>query len=124
MKDTFDIREWNKKRYLLNEQEERVFNLSQLTFDQIAPLFPRDMKYDGVPFPLGGDTLVRIKNEGRFEDWKKDTMAKYGDVKIQLNPKGAWFEYVKIVDDKFNKDQEQAIQSKSDALNRMGGSKD
>jgi len=124
MKDTFDVHSWNLKRYLLAEQQERIVNLSDLTFDQIAPLFPSQMKYDGIAFPVGGDVLRRIKRENDFESWKKDIMSLYGDIKIQLNPDGVWFDHIKILDDKFNKDKEQAIQSKSDALDRMGGSKD
>jgi hypothetical protein len=123
MKDTFNIQEWNQKRYLA-EQQERSINLSQLTFDQIAPLFPREMKYDGVAFPIGGDVLRRVKRENDFENWKKDTMSKYGDVKIQIDPNASWSSHIKILNDKFNKDQEQAIQSKSDSLDRMKGSKD
>lgn len=124
MNDTFDVHAWNLKRYLLKEQQERIFNLSQLSFDQITPLFPSQMKYDGIPFPVGGDVLRRIKRENDFEDWKQNIMSLYGDVKIEINPNGVWYDYIRIVDDKFNKDKEQAIQSKSDALDRMGGSKD
>jgi hypothetical protein len=123
MKDTFNIHEWNLKRYLA-EQQEQTIDLSQLTFDQITPLFPREMKYDGIAFPIGGDVLRRIKRENDFEEWKKDTMGKYGNIKIQLNPGGAWSSHIKILDDKFNKDKEQAIQSKSDSLDSMKGSKD
>jgi hypothetical protein len=123
MKDNFNVHEWNLKRYLA-EQQERSTNLSQLTFDQITPLFPREMKWDGIPFPVGGDVLRKIKREDDYENWKKDIMAKYGDVQIQLNPKGVWYDYVKIVDDKFSKEKEQSTQSKSDFLDRNAGSID
>lgn len=123
MKDTFNIHEWNQKRYLA-EQQERTLNLSKLNFNQITPLFPSQMKYDGIPFPVGGDVLRRIKHESDFEEWKKNIMSLYGDVKIEINPDGVWYDYIKIIDDKFNKDKEQSIQSKSDSLDSIGGSKD
>jgi hypothetical protein len=123
MKDTFNIHEWNQKRYLA-EQQEHSTNLSQLSFDQISPLFPQEMKWDGIAFPIGGDVLRRVKREDDFERWKKDTMDKYGDVKIEINPQGPWSSHIKILDDKFSKDKEQANQSKSDFLDRTKGSKD
>jgi hypothetical protein len=88
MKDTFNVHEWNLKRYLLKEQQESAINLSDLTFDQITPLFPSLMKWDGVAFPIGGDVSRRIKREDDFESWKKEIMGEYGDVQIQINPEG------------------------------------
>jgi len=123
MKDTFDIHKWNLKRYLA-EQLEPMINLSDLTFDKIAEVFPQQMQRDGVPFPQGGDVLIRIKREVDFEDWKSTIMNLYGDVKIKLDPDTVWYKYVEIVDDKFNKDKKSAIQSKSDFLDKSKGSKD
>ncbi|MFZ9303095.1 MAG: hypothetical protein ACO239_06970 [Sediminibacterium sp.] len=123
MKDTFDIHKWNLKRYLA-EQLEPMINLSDLTFDKIAEVFPQQMQRDGVPFPQGGDVLIRIKREVDFEDWKSTIMNLYGDVKIKLDPDTVWYKYVEIVDDQFNKDKKSAIQSKSDFLDKSKGSKD
>jgi len=123
MKDNFDVHKWNLKRYLA-EQLEPMINLSDLTFDKIAEVFPQQMQRDGVPFPQGGDVLIRIKREVDFEDWKSTIMNLYGDVKIKLDPDTVWYKYVEIVDDKFNKDKKSAIQSKSDFLDKSKGSKD
>jgi hypothetical protein len=168
MKDTFDLHEWNKKRYLnegkgkeeaqkliqslrssvlkkLNDEEleefrkefasafdmslkestplqeqQDTFNLSQLTFEQISPLF----EFGGVSAPLGGDTLRKIKNKENFEDWKQEIMSKYGDVKIQLNPKGSWSSKIQILDKKFTDQQEKDIQSKERFLSTSKGSMD
>jgi len=123
MKDNFDVHKWNLKRYLA-EQLEPMINLSDLTFDKIAEVFPQQMQRDGVPFPQGGDVLIRIKREVDFEDWKSTIMNLYGDVKIKLDPDTVWYKYVEIVDDQFNKDKKSAIQSKSDFLDKSKGSKD
>lgn len=123
MVDNFNIHEWNQKRYLA-EQQSQTFNLSKLTFDQIAEIFPKDMEFGGVSFPLGGDTLLKIRDESDLEAWKSKTMKKYGDVEIKLDPNAVWFNKVQILDTKFTQDQNQAIQSKADTLDRWGGSKD
>jgi hypothetical protein len=119
MKDNFNIHEWNLKRYLLNEQQDNTFNLSNLTFDQIIPLFPKQIAQNGIAFPEGGGVSRRIKHEDSFENWKKDTMDKYGDVKIQLNPNAVWYDNIKILDDEFIDDEEKSIQSKSDFYDKL-----
>ena len=73
--------------------------LSTLTYDQVANALG-DTRFHA---PNPDDSSRGINREGDWEDWKANTMEKWGDVEVVLNPTAHWFAKVKIVDPAFNK---------------------
>jgi len=123
-----------------NLRDTKEFTLDQLKFDLLVKTFPRNynqvhftrMQPDGkegpyykdaVTFPNPNDASSVIGDMESLEDWKDQTKRRFGNVKIILNPdaKESW-EKVKIEDDKFTQDKQDADSAKMDMLKQWGTS--
>jgi len=121
-----------------NLRDTKEFTLDQLKFDLLVKTFPRNynqvhftrMQPDGkegpyykdaVTFPNPNDASSVIGDMESLEDWKDQTKRRFGNVKIILNPdaKESW-EKVKIEDDKFTQDKQDADSAKMDMLKQWG----
>ncbi len=121
-----------------NLRDTKEFTLDQLKFDLLVKTFPRNynqvhftrMQPDGkegpyykdaVTFPNPNDASSVIGDMESLEDWKDQTKRRFGNVKIILNPdaKESW-ENVKIEDDKFTQDKQDADSAKMDMLKQWG----
>ena len=121
-----------------NLRNTKEFTLDQLKFDLLVKTFPKNynqvhftrMQPDGkegpyykdaVTFPNPNDASSVIGDMESLEDWKDQTKRRFGNVKIILNPdaKESW-EKVKIEDDKFSQDKQDADSAKMDMLKQWG----
>jgi len=113
--DNFNIHKYLKKEYLYEGIKDKVskIKLSDLDYDAVEYIFG-----DGsISFPKSSDEMRGVRNESDLEDWKKETMERYGDVEVELDPNAsAWFNKVKINDKKFNDDKADYVQAKGRAL--------
>ena len=113
------------------EEEAKVgekISLKDLTFDQVKASFPKfyqqprnkdgdpsDEYYsyiDAITFPNPDDSQTSIPHRNMFNYWKNNTLERYGDVELEFNPEGVWFDRVKLIDDKFKQDKERYIKGK------------
>ena len=89
-------------------------NLKDLTFDMVTKVFKDEYEskdFVAIAFPKEDDTLLRVRNESDFNNWKANTMERFGNVQVRLKPEAdVWFDKVTIMDDEFK-----AAQDKSDA---------
>ena len=89
-------------------------NLKDLTFDMVTKVFKDEYEskdFVAIAFPKEDDTLLRVRNESDFNNWKANTMEKFGNVQVRLKPEAnVWYDKVTIMDDEFK-----AAQDKSDA---------
>ena len=121
-----------------NLRNTKEFTLDQLKFDLLVKTFPKNynqvhftrMQPDGkegpyykdaITFPNPNDASSVIGDMESLEDWKDQTKRRFGNVKIILNPdaKESW-EKVKIEDDKFSQDKQDADSAKMDMLKQWG----
>ena len=113
--DNFNIHKYLKKEYLYEGIKDKVskIKLSDLDYDAVEYIFG-----DGsISFPKPSDEMRGVRNESDLEDWKEETMERYGDVEVELDPNAsAWFNKVKINDKKFNDDKADYVQAKGRAL--------
>lgn len=116
----------------------KELTLDQLKFDLLVKTFPKNynqvhftrMQPDGkegpyykdaVTFPNPNDTSTVIGDMESLEDWKDKTKRRFGNVKIILNPEAdVHWEKVKIEDDKFDQDKQDADAAKMDMLKQWG----
>jgi len=113
--DNFNIHKYLKKEYLYEGIKDKVskIKLSDLDYDAVEYIFGSE----SVSFPKPSDAMRGVRNESDLEDWKKETMERYGDVEVELDPNAsAWFNKVKINDKKFNDDKADYVQAKGRAL--------
>jgi len=113
--DNFNIHKYLKKEYLYEGIKDKVskIKLSDLDYDAVEYIFGSE----SVSFPKPSDGMRGVRNESDLEDWKKETMERYGDVEVELDPNAsAWFDKVKINDKKFNDDKADYVQAKGRAL--------
>ena len=89
-------------------------NLKDLTFDMVTKVFKDEYEskdFVAIAFPKEDDTLLRVRNESDFNNWKANTMEKFGNVQVRLKPEAnVWYDKVTIMDDEFK-----AAQDTSDA---------
>jgi hypothetical protein len=98
----------------VNEEVKKSFKLSDLTFDIASDLFGGIKPGHGVAFPTASDQNIIVFDEERFNEWKKFTMQKFGDVTIHLFPEEtAYIKQVKIEDEKFDTAKTASIQGKA-----------
>lgn len=88
--------------------------LKLLTYDQVAKALG-DSRFAA---PYASDELRQVNGEDSWEDWKKETLNKYGDVEIELDPSAPWFGKVKVLDKAFNKAKAGYIKSKAGYLDK------
>ena len=113
--DNFNIHKYLKKEYLYEGIKDKVskIKLSDLDYDAVEYIFGDS----SISFPKPSDEMRGVRNESDLEDWKEETMERYGDVEVELDPNAsAWFNKVKINDKKFNDDKADYVQAKGRAL--------
>lgn len=88
--------------------------LSTLTYDQVKKALG-DSRFSA---PYASDELRQINGEDSWEDWKKETLEKYGDVEIELDPSAPWFGKIKVLDNTFIKDKADYTKGKGAYLDR------
>tara|TARA_R110000772_G_scaffold159612_1_gene270815 strand:+ start:827 stop:1504 length:678 start_codon:yes stop_codon:yes gene_type:complete len=90
-------------------------NLKDLTFDMVTKVFKDEYENENpIAFPNADDSLLKVRNESDFNNWKSNTMEKFGNVQVQLKPEAdVWFDKVKIMGDEFK-----ATQDKSDTAKK------
>ena len=114
------------------------FELSSLSFDTVINNFPADYKdiqfnrmqpdgkegpyySDSVAFPNANDSSTKIGDLKSFEDWKKESLRKFGnDTKILLDPDAVWFDKVKVKSDEFDTQKDAADTAKASMLKQWG----
>jgi len=106
----------------INDRVSRI-KLADLDFDAINYIFGGNLGYgmskDEVYFPNPNDTLRGVRVKSDFDSWKEETMDRYGNIEIELDPGAdSWFEKVNIDDKVFVKDKEDYTKGKSRALQR------
>ena len=119
--DNFNIHKFFKNQYLNEGVNDNITksNISNLDYDAIKYIFPEISTSNRISFPNPDDSLTGVGNERDWEDWKKNTMKRYGDVELEMDPNNSmWFRRVKINDDKFKKDKDQFIKGKQSFIDR------
>ena len=119
--DNFNIHKFYKNQYLNEGENDGITksNISNLDYEGIKNIFPEISTRNRISFPNPDDSLRGVGNERDWEDWKKDTMGRYGDVELEMDPNNSmWFKRVKINDDKFKKDKDQFIKGKQSFIDR------
>jgi len=119
--DNFNIQKFFRDQYLTEGVNDNITksNISNLDYDAIKYIFPEISTSNRISFPNPDDSLRAVGNERDWEDWKKNTMERYGDVELEMDPNNSmWFRRVKINDKKFNDDKNSYTQAKSKALER------
>ena len=106
----------------INDRVSRI-KLADLDFDAVNYIFGGNLGYgmdkDSVSFPLPMDGLRGVRVKSDFDSWKEETMDRYGNIEIELDPGAdSWFEKVSIDDEVFVKDKEDYIQAKGRALQK------
>jgi len=103
----------------VNEEVKKSFQLSDLTFNIVSDLFGGVKPGRGVAFPTASDQNIIVFDEERFNEWKKFTMQKFGDMAVHLFPEEtAYIKQVKIEDEKFNTAKNAYIQGKAAWLDK------
>ena len=106
----------------INDRVSRI-KLADLDFDAVNYIFGGNLGYgmdkDSVSFPNPNDSLRGVRVKSDFDSWKEETMDRYGNIEIELDPGAdSWFEKVNIDDKVFVKDKEDYTKGKSRALQR------
>ncbi len=106
----------------INDRVSRI-KLADLDFDAVNYIFGGNLGYgmdkDSVSFPLPMDGLRGVRAKSDFDSWKEETMDRYGNIEVELDPNAdSWFEKVSIDDEVFVKDKEDYIQAKGRALQK------
>ena len=106
----------------INDRVSRI-KLADLDFDAVNYIFGGNLGYgmdkDSVSFPNPNDSLRGVRVKSDFDSWKEETMDRYGNIEIELDPNAdSWFEKVSIDDEVFVKDKEDYIQAKGRALQK------
>ena len=106
----------------INDRVSRI-KLADLDFDAVNYIFGGNLGYgmdkDSVSFPNPNDSLRGVRVKSDFDSWKEETMDRYGNIEIELDPGAdSWFEKVTIDDAAFVKDKGDYIEGKSRALQR------
>ena len=123
----------------LNSKQKEL-TLDQLKFDDLVKMFRvkdyyNDVHFnrmqpdgkegpyyrDGLSFPNPNDTSSIVADMKSLENWKERTKRRFGNVKVILNPDAEeHWEKVKIEDDKFSQDKQDADAAKMDMLKQWG----
>ncbi len=106
----------------INDRVSRV-KLADLDFDDVNYIFGGNLGYgmdkDSVSFPKPSDEMRGVRVKSDFDSWKEETMDRYGNVEVELDPNAdSWFNKVKINDKVFIKDKEDYTQAKGRALQK------
>ena len=111
--------ELQKASGTISEEVKKSFKLSDLTFNIVSDLFGGVEPGHGVAFPTASDQNIIVFDEERFNEWKKYTMQKFGDVTIHLFPEEtAYINQVKIEDEKFDTAKTASVQGKAAWLDK------
>jgi hypothetical protein len=96
------------------------YKLDQLSFDIVKSVFPNiDSSSYGssIAFPQPSDGMRMVHNSEDLESWKSETKERYGDVTVAFYPNAsAWYDKVKVLDDKFIKDKDNYTNAKASWL--------
>jgi len=123
----------------LNSKQKEL-SIDQLKFDELVKIFRvkdyfNDVHFnrmqpdgkegpyyrDGLSFPNPNDTSSIVADMKSLENWKERTKRRFGNVKVILNPDAEeHWEKVKIEDDKFSQDKQDADAAKMDTLKQWG----
>ena len=106
----------------INDRVSKV-KLADLDFDDVNYIFGGNLGYgmdkDSVSFPKPSDEMRGVRVKSDFDSWKEETMDRYGNVEVELDPNAdSWFNKVKINDKVFIKDKEDYTQAKGRALKK------
>lgn len=66
------------------------------------------------------DALRSIDSEEDFESARSILVKLYGDVEVEINPSAYWFDKVKILDENWQKAQDEYISSKAEWCSKYG----
>jgi len=91
----------------------KVTALKELTWDVLKSVLGKVPMF-GFHLPHPDDSYRMANNQEAFEDWKKGTMDKYGDINIKLDSESANpTDRVQVLDDKFIADKKRKVSSKA-----------
>ena len=123
----------------LNSKQKEL-SIDQLKFDELVKIFRvkdyfNDVHFnrmqpdgkegpyyrDGLSFPNPSDASSIVADMKSLENWKEKTKRRFGNVKVILDPDAEeHWEKVKIEDDKFSQDKQDADAAKMDMLKQWG----
>tara|TARA_R110000824_G_scaffold119946_1_gene274434 strand:- start:186 stop:611 length:426 start_codon:yes stop_codon:yes gene_type:complete len=131
--DNFSLHSYFKKQYL-NESLE--VNLKDLTFDMLINTYPENYKTihfsrmqpngekgnyyrDSISLPSWDDSSTAIGDMSALENYKKEIISRFGNVKISLKPESEnWFDKAEILDDKFQNTKDKIGKGKAAAMEK------
>lgn len=95
---------------------ETRMKLSELTYEFLESIgLPRTH----MPTDCS-DSVTLIDNPERFERAKKELAERYGDVELVIDPAQAWFNQIRIEDEKWKADHERYCKAKGEWCRKYG----
>ena len=96
----------------------KSLSLKELTWEVLTSVLGKVPMF-GFHLPHPDDSYRMANNQEAFEDWKKGTMNKYGDINIKLDSEAANpSERVQVLDDKFIADKKRRVAGKAAWLDK------
>lgn len=101
----------------VNESTKSI-SLGELTWEILTSVLGKTPMF-GFHLPHPDDSYRMANNQEAFENWKKGTMDKYGDINIKLDSEAARpTDKVQVLDDKFIADKKAYIKRKGEYLDK------
>ena len=101
----------------INESTKSL-SLEELTWGVLTSVLGKVPMF-GFHLPHPDDSYRMANNQEAFEDWKKGTIAKYGNINVKLDSEAARpTDKVQVLDDKFIADKKRRVASKGAWLDK------
>ena len=95
------------------DESTKSLSLGELTWEVLTSVLGKIPMF-GFHLPHPDDSYRMANNQEAFEDWKKRTMDKYGDINIKLDSEAANpTEKIQVLDDKFIADKKRRVAGKA-----------
>ena len=96
----------------------KSLSLEELTWEVLTSVLGKVPMF-GFHLPHPDDSYRMANNQEAFEDWKKGTIDKYGNINIKLDSEAAMSkDRVQVLDDKFIADKKRRIAGKAAWLDK------
>lgn len=96
----------------------KSLSLEELTWEVLTSVLGKVPMF-GFHLPHPDDSYRMANNQEAFEDWKKGTIVKYGNINIKLDSEAAMSkDKVQVLDDKFIADKKRRVAGKAAWLDK------